>query len=475
MFTTWLTLRQLGEALQQGRLDDAWKLAAQPAVRGHQRAGELLKELGIALARRAQVYVQGKDLDAAWRDVQRAEEVGLDGKTAARLKQVLIDNGVKEVRSALDAGQPQRAIELLDDLRRRGPLAGQLPVLDEVARAWVVAQELAARGDIGQALAKIDAVPWRPFTGLVQYHALLTERQQTFQAMLADLYTALERRQWREVIRLADGLLVVAPQHGEVRRARGRAWRELEPSTQAYVAPAKPAPAAAPTPAPAPPASADAPAAPAAPGGLPRRVILWVDGVGGFLVCLQPRVSLGQATSDSYVDLPLFADISRLHGYLTRDAEGYMLEALRPVTVNGKPSEKALLHDGDSLGLGAHCKLRFRQPVSISTTAKLTVTSDHRMPLALDGILLMAETCVLGDTPDAHIEVPGLRKPVILVRRKDDFVVQTAGAFEVDGKPCRDRAPMTLQSTMTCDEFRLTLEPVGPQFGKRHEAVGNRQ
>src|SRR4051794_25905779 len=122
MFTTWTTLRQLGEALQQGRLDDAWKLAGQPSVRGHQRAGELLKELSIALARRAQVNLQAQNLDAAWRDMERAEDVGLETQTAARLRQVLIDNTVKEVRSALDAGQPPRAIELLDDQRRRGPL-----------------------------------------------------------------------------------------------------------------------------------------------------------------------------------------------------------------------------------------------------------------------------------------------------------------------------------------------------------------
>src|ERR1700730_3640884 len=39
--------------------------------------------------------------------------------------------------------------------------------------------------------------------------------------------------------------------------------------------------------------------------------LLWIDGVGGFLVCLSHRVTLGQANPESIVDIPLLADISR--------------------------------------------------------------------------------------------------------------------------------------------------------------------
>src|SRR5262249_55615739 len=60
---------------------------------------------------------------------------------------------------------------------------------------------------------------------------------------------------------------------------------------------------------------------------LPKRFLLWVDGVGGYLVCLSHRVTFGQATSDGPIDVPLFADVSRLHAEITRDGEGYVVES----------------------------------------------------------------------------------------------------------------------------------------------------
>src|SRR5213078_2141129 len=50
---------------------------------------------------------------------------------------------------------------------------------------------------------------------------------------------------------------------------------------------------------------------------LPKRFFLWVDGVGGYLVCLSPRVTFGQATAEGPIDVPLFADVSRLHAEVT--------------------------------------------------------------------------------------------------------------------------------------------------------------
>lgn len=67
--------------------------------------------------------------------------------------------------------------------------------------------------------------------------------------------------------------------------------------------------------------------------------LLWIDGIGGYLVCLSHRVTLGQASLDPVVDIALLADISRHHATIQRDAEGYFLEAVRRSAVNGQPSE----------------------------------------------------------------------------------------------------------------------------------------
>jgi hypothetical protein len=176
-------------------------------------------------------------------------------------------------------------------------------------------------------------------------------------------------------------------------------------------------------------------------------------------------VSFGQATPEACLDIPLYADVSRLHGYLTRDQEGYMLEAVRPMTVNGEKVEKALLREGDRVTMGQSCQLQFHQPVAVSGTATLQLTSGHRLGLSVDGVILMAENIVLGPAPDAHVVVPDLLSPVVIFRRKDGLSVRAEGEYTVDGQHCRDRVALNGNSTVTGNDFRFTLEPLGVRLG----------
>jgi hypothetical protein len=446
MLNVWLHLKQFAEALNLGRLDEAVQWAKQPLVRAHQRAGDLLKQLTVALLERARKHLQHKDRAAAWKDVQQAEAVGGIYQQTVDLKKMVIDSIIQDIRAALGDGQPQRALELIGQVRKFDPQATPLAELEAAANAWIIAEELAAKGELAQALAKIEAVTWRPFRALADWHAKLTEQNRTYHDQLGQLQVAMEQRHWREVIALADALLVIAPKHNDVRRARTRAWKELEPPTQSYPAPAKD--------------QAPAPQAQLVKEEAPRRLLLWIDGVGGYLVCLSPRVSVGQATAEAFVDVPIFADVSRLQAYITRDTEGHMLEAIRPTAVNDLMVEKTLLRDSDRIRFSGKCQLQFRQPVPISSTALLQVTSRHRLPWAVEGVILMGESCILGGNTDAHIVVPGLKKRVALVRRKDGLVVQTAGEFDLDGDRCKDRAELTFHSTVTTDELRFTFEAI---------------
>lgn len=445
MLNVWLHLKQFAEALNLGRLDEAVQWAKQPLVRAHQRAGDLLKQLTVALLERARQHLQNKDRAAAWKDVQQAEAVGGIYQQTVDLKKTVIESIIQDIRTALGDGQPQRALELIGQVRKFDPQASALAELEATANAWIVADELATKGELAQALAKIEAVSWRPFRSLADWHAKLTEQNRTYHDQLGKLQVAMEQRHWREVIALADELLVIAPKHQEVRRARTRAWKELEPPTQSYPAPKEQTPV---------------PQASLVQEETPRRLLLWIDGVGGYLVCLSPRVSIGQATAEAFVDVPIFADVSRLQAYITRDAEGHMLEAIRTTAVNDVTVEKTLLRDSDRIRFSGRCQLQFRQPVPISSTALLTVTSRHRLPWAVEGIILLGESCILGGNTDAHIQVPGLKKRVALVRRKDGLVVQTAGEFDLDGDRCKDRAELTFHSTVTTEELRFTFEPI---------------
>jgi hypothetical protein len=180
-----------------------------------------------------------------------------------------------------------------------------------------------------------------------------------------------------------------------------------------------------------------------------QRFLLWIDGVGGYLVCLESRVTLGQATSDSYVDIPLYADVSRQHATLTRETEGYLLEAIRPFHT-----------------LGSCCQLQFRQPVPVSASARLDLVSGHRLPLAVDGVLLMADTLVLGPGAHVHVAMPDLQQPVVLFRSKEGLGVRYAGQFSVDGERYRERGLLGPNSTVTGEEFAFAVEPVGTRMGR---------
>src|SRR5262249_55237072 len=159
------------------------------------------------------------------------------------------------------------------------------------------------------------------------------------------------------------------------------------------------------------------------------------------------------ATAEASVDVPLFADVSRQHATISRDAEGYLLETLRPVQVNLQPVERTLLRPNDRVTLGACCQMVFRQPAAVSTTALLEGVSGPRLPLALDGVLLMADTLILGSGPQAHVPVPGLKQPVVLFRHKDGLGVRCVGGLTVNGQKTRDRALLGTTATVAGEDF----------------------
>ena len=64
--------------------------------------------------------------------------------------------------------------------------------------------------------------------------------------------------------------------------------------------------------------------------------------------------------------------------------------------------------------------------------------------MAVDGVILMAETCIVGPSPQAHIPAPGLGGPVVLYRQGAALWCRAPGGFEVDGRPCLGRRPPDL-------------------------------
>ena len=192
-----------------------------------------------------------------------------------------------------------------------------------------------------------------------------------------------------------------------------------------------------------------------------ERLLLWVDAVGGYLVCPAEKIVLGQAVPGAEVDVPLMADLSNRHATICRDGENYLILPIRPIRLAGREVESAaVLADGQEIELGRGVKLRFRRPHPLSATARLEFASHHRTQPPVDSIILMADTCVLGPTYRSHVVCRGWSREVVLFRQGESLGCRTDGDFEIDGVACHGQGPVTRRSRIAGDDFAMSLEPV---------------
>lgn len=189
-----------------------------------------------------------------------------------------------------------------------------------------------------------------------------------------------------------------------------------------------------------------------------ERSILWVDGVGGFLVCMGRSITIGQAAPGNCLDVPVLGDLSSLHATISRDGEGYVVQTQRDVYVNGRPVGQAALRDGDEIRLGRKVQMLFRMPCPLSGTATLTLVSGHRLHLALSAIVLLAETCLIGPSEQAHIPVPDSATTLTLYRQPDGLWCRTEGELEIDGRAYDGRGPLRPGSHAVAGELSFSVE-----------------
>jgi hypothetical protein len=188
------------------------------------------------------------------------------------------------------------------------------------------------------------------------------------------------------------------------------------------------------------------------------RFLLWVDGVGGYLVCSRDEVTIGQPVAESPVDIPIFGDLSRRHAKIRRDGESYLIEPRRAVRLNGRTIERATaLTDGAVLELG-NVRLRFQQPHPLSATARLELVSRHRTQPSADAVLLLAESCVLGPSAQSHVACGDWSRELILYRQSDDLFCRCPGPFQLDGQPAVDCGKLAVKSQVSGEDFSFSIE-----------------
>jgi tetratricopeptide (TPR) repeat protein len=406
MFQPWrLKLREAQDAFRHGRLDEA---------------GRLLAETGL-------------------REFRPAKE--LSSKVAERR--------VQEAERCLAAGEPQAALAWLDQLDRRHAETNAARTLREAAARLAAAQRLARRGDLARAEAEYSrAAALAPhITALAEAVRACSLKRRANCDHLDGLHKALACQHWSDVLIHAEALIELCPDHEIARQAQRRAWSAvgvplMEESTNTFVQ-----------------RSTSSKDLPPAAGRRPiDRFLLWVDGVGGYLVCSADEVTIGQPVSESPVDIPVLGDLSRRHAKIRREGENYLFEPRRPVRLNGRTIDRpAALTDGAMLELG-NVMLRFRQPHPLSATARLEFVSRHRTHPSADAILLLAESCVLGPSTQSHVVCGDWSRDLILYRQGDDLFCRRAGPFQIDGQPVVDGGKLSLKSRLSGEDFSLSVE-----------------
>lgn len=190
--------------------------------------------------------------------------------------------------------------------------------------------------------------------------------------------------------------------------------------------------------------------------------LMWIDAVGGYLVCPQASVTIGQAVPGNRVEIPVQGDLSTFHATILRMGETYVLSPHAKTRIANRVVEGAVpLHDGDEILFNQRVQFRFRQPHPLSHTARLELLSPHRMQPAVDGVILLAESCVLGPNPSSHIVCRPWTSEVIVARTGDGLRCKAPGEFWIDGKAVQGLSPLRGSSLVQGEGFSWRLEPWG--------------
>ena len=191
------------------------------------------------------------------------------------------------------------------------------------------------------------------------------------------------------------------------------------------------------------------------------RYMLWIDGVGAWLVCCGTTVVLGSAAPDATADIRLQAPLSRRHAVLELSGENWLL---RPVQVSGAepgPAGSAVsLVSGGVVPISSRVLLRFQMPSVLSSSAVLTLESPQRLVPEADGVVLLADRMLLGPGIDSHIRCPALPGRLVLYRSQNRLWCRSTAEFLLNGQNTSDAAEVEHGTILCMGEFRLRVERI---------------
>ncbi len=200
----------------------------------------------------------------------------------------------------------------------------------------------------------------------------------------------------------------------------------------------------------------------ALPAGNCNKYMLWIDGVGSWQLCVGKSFIVGAPSFESQsADIALLANVSRHHATLNYGDEEWRLTAEHPTSVSGRLVDKATtLRSGDQICLAERVRLGFRIPSVLSNSAVIDFESDHRPSHSVDGIILLADHCLLGPSRDHHVFCSQWPDFIVLFEQDGQLKCRSKTSLTVDGASVRDSVALSHGAVVTGDELRFRVEKV---------------
>ena len=198
-------------------------------------------------------------------------------------------------------------------------------------------------------------------------------------------------------------------------------------------------------------------------GSTASRRILWIDGVGGYLLVDRDEVTVGQAVSDNLADIAIVGDLRRRAAVVRRSGGDYLLHPLQATLLNEQPIERAeLLKHNDLVQFGERVRLKFTQPHPLSATARLDLVGLGKFKPYVDAVLLLADSCLIGPQANCHVRSAHgsltNQAPLALVRRQHDWFFNAQEELLVHGVPQRGLIPLSDGLRLSGSDFSLSIE-----------------
>ncbi|MDZ4657516.1 MAG: FHA domain-containing protein [Bythopirellula sp.] len=472
MFPAWrMKIRAAQVALKEGRCDEASALLSRESVRGFLPAKRLSHEVASHLVDRAGRKLAVGDSVAGWHDIQQALKLGGSEELVNRFREEQARLGLEQTRRLLERGETALAERQIAKLEQRRLGGDERRRWKLVVHLISQAKERAHVGDFTAASEMLERatrlLPTENDPLAVEIAARQKQLLQTaekLRPLSTALHAAVCTEDWTTVLTHADALLELALAYPPALEARRRAWQAvgmkspIKPLAQFTPDRRQQRPVFATTIAWQKNGTSDTMTTEQNRG---KRLIAWIDEVGGFLVCLGNEVVIGQPTPGSEIDIPVRADLSRRHATIRREGESYILTPIHNAKVDGQTVVgPTLLRDNSLVELGDSLKLRFTKPHTLSATAVLKIESKHKTEPAVDAVVLMSESCVLGPRVHSHICCSGWTSDLVLFRRGEEVQFRSQEILEIDDHLGCTSGIITANCRLTGEELALSFEEV---------------